>query len=727
MISNNSSYFSCNFYFYLLKYNDFHLCEKLKDGIIELSKLVIVESPAKAKTIKKYLGSGFEVTASMGHIRDLPQSRFGVDVKNNFKPEYIPMSGKNETIKKLKQAAAKSDFVYLATDPDREGEAISWHLAHVLGIDGKADVRITFNEITENAVKQGVANPRAIDENLVNAQQARRILDRLVGYKISPFLWKKIKKGLSAGRVQSVATRLIVDREREITAFVPKEYWNLTAFFFGEKNKEFSAKFHGTKKGKLEINEKEVCDKVLSDLENATYSVDSVKKGEKTRQPSPPFITSTLQQEASRRFGMSSKSTMRVAQQLYEGVELENIGLTGLITYMRTDSLRISNDALTEAREFINNKYGADYCPKAPRVFKSKKNSQDAHEAIRPSIADFEPDKIKASLTAEQLKIYRLIWERFMASQMSPAVYETISTDIEANGYIFKAADQKVKFAGFTALYEEFTDENKEEEFGKLPPLKEGDVLKFKELKGEQKFTLPPARYTEATLIKALEENGIGRPSTYAPTISTIMDRGYVEKDAKLLKPTPLGEVTTDLMLSCFSDIVDVEFTADMEEKLDKVELGAADWVKLLDEFYTPFEQTLSQAEEKLTNVNIKVPVEESDVICDKCGRNMVIKQGRYGKFLACPGYPDCKNAKPIVNETDGFCPKCGGKVLAKKSKKGKKYFGCEHNPKCDFMTWDEPTKEKCPNCEGTLYKKTGKVKKIYCLNEECGYEKDNA
>lgn len=692
-----------------------------------MSKLIIVESPAKAKTIKKYLGSGFEVVASMGHIRDLPEKSLGVEIDKGFKPQYVPIKGKDEIIKKLKSAAQESEAVYLATDPDREGEAISWHLAYLLNLNESEPLRVTFNEITENAVRQGVQNPRTIDLDLVNAQQTRRILDRLVGYKLSPFLWKKIRKGLSAGRVQSVATRLIVDREREIRAFNPQEYWNLTAKFLGEARKLFSAKFHGNKKGKIELNGKEQCDEVLNGLENASYIVDKVKKGEKSRQPFPPFITSTLQQEASRRFGMTSRNTMRIAQQLYEGIDIKGVGLVGLITYMRTDSLRVSDEAINEARDFVINKYGSQYCPKTPKVYKKKAGAQDAHEAIRPSTVAFEPEKIKDSLSNEQFKLYRIIWERFLASQMTAAVYETVNVDIEANGYIFKSSDQKIKFSGFTALYEEYTEEKDEEQAGKLPELKEKDVLRLKELVPEQKFTQPPLRYTEATLIKTLEENGIGRPSTYAPIITTITERGYVEKEGKGLKPTPLGEVTTDLMTEYFKDIVDVDFTAGMESKLDTVEAGKTDWIKVLDEFYKPFSNVLSEAEKKLVGKNFKVPDEETDVVCDKCGKKMVVKQGRFGKFLACPGFPDCKNTKAIINETEGFCPKCGGKMLQKKSKTGKRYYGCEKTPACDFMTWDIPIKDICPNCNSALFRKIYKGSKPYCAKEGCGYTKSSS
>ena len=696
-----------------------------KAMVLNVSKLVIVESPAKAKTIKKYLGSGYEVTASMGHIRDLPISRIGVDVENDFEPQYINIKGKASLIKELKKLAKKSDEVLLATDPDREGEAISWHLAYLLGLDASEPIRVTFNEITKNAVKQGVKQPRPLDINLVDAQQARRVLDRLVGYKLSPFLWRKIKKGLSAGRVQSVTTKLIVDREREIRAFVAEEFWNLTAKFISSSKNFFTAKFYGDTKGKIELNNGTQTTDIINKLNNSSYKISKIKRGIKQRQPSPPFITSTLQQDASRKYGYTSQRTMRIAQQLYEGINLKNLGLTGLITYMRTDSLRISVDAHEEAKSYIGEHFGANFYPGSPRIFKTKKNAQDAHEAIRPSVITLTPDTVKDSLAPEQFKLYKLIWDRFIASQMSNAVYETVSVDIEASGYIFRTSDQKVTFAGFTALYEESKDEETEEKSDKLPKqISEGDVLDFKELIPEQKFTQPPSRYTEASLIKTLEEDGIGRPSTYAPTITTIIDRGYVEKEAKSLKPTSLGEVTTDLMAEHFSDIVNLEFTALMENQLDTVEDGEKQWKDVIREFYGPFDKTLEEAEEKLKGEFIKVPEEVTDILCDKCGKNMVIKQGRFGKFLACPGYPECKNTKAIVSETDGFCPKCGGKIVLRKSKGGKKYFACEKGKECGFMAWDAPTKELCPTCGSTLFKQPYRGGKLHCLKEGCGFEK---
>lgn len=691
-----------------------------------MSKLVIVESPAKAKTIKKYLGKDYEVTASMGHIRDLPVSSIGIDLNDNYRPKYITIKGKNDLIKSLKQMAKNADDIYLATDPDREGEAISWHLAFILGLDVEKAHRVTFNEITKNAVKEGISNPRSIDIDLVNAQQARRILDRIVGYKLSPFLWFKIKKGLSAGRVQSVAVRLIVDREKEIRGFVPKEYWNLNAVFFGKGEDTFSAAFYGDKNGKIELKDKEQTDSILKALENAQYKIDDIQKRNKTVKPTPPFITSTMQQEASRKLNFQPSVTMRVAQQLYEGIELKDIGLTGLITYMRTDSMRISNEAQEEAKKYILEKYGNDYYPKTPNIYKKKANAQDAHEAIRPSDINLTPASIKDSLSSQQYRLYKLIWDRFLASQMAAAIYEVNDYIIGANDYIFRTQDQKPVFPGFTAIYQEATDEADEEYNSKLPKLKISDVLKFKELKAEQKFTQPPARYSDATLIKALEEKGIGRPSTYAPIITTIIDREYVERDKKQLMPTPLGEVVTELMIQYFSDIVDEKFTAGMENKLDEVEDGKKDWVALLDEFYKPFDSTLKEAEEKLKGQKIKVPVEETDVICENCGRKMVVKYGRNGKFLACPGYPECKNTKSITVETDGLCPVCGSKVVAKKTRNKKTYYGCEKNPKCGFMTWDIPTKETCPKCGSTLFKIKFKGGAVHCLKEGCGYERTN-
>jgi len=682
--------------------------------------LVIVESPAKAKTIKKYLGKNYKVLASMGHLRDLPKSQMGVDIENNFEPKYITIRGKGELLSQLKKEAKNSEKVYLATDPDREGEAISWHLSQVLDIDEKAECRITFNEITKAAVQNAIKSPRPINDNLVNAQQARRILDRIVGYKISPLLWKKVKKGLSAGRVQSVAARLICDREEEIENFVPQEYWTLTANLMKQETKEsFEAKFYGSKKQKMELqNEKEV-QRVVEQLKNCKYIVRNVKKGERKKSPAPPFITSTLQQEASRKLGFTAKRTMSAAQQLYEGVEIKGEGFVGLITYMITDSVRVAEEAQKAAREYILNKYGKAYVPSAPRQYKGKKGSQDAHEAIRPTNVMLEPDKIKDSLKLDQYKLYKLIWERFLASQMSSAEYDTLSVDIEAGDYIFKANGQKMKFDGFMVLYVEGSDEENVEESGILPVLEDGEEVQLKKLEQKQHFTQPPSRYTEATLIKALEEKGIGRPSTYAPIITTIITRGYVERDKKQLKPTELGKIITDIMKNYFKDIVDIEFTANMEQQLDEIEEGQKNWVDLLKEFYPNFENTLKEAENDIGEIEIQDEV--TDEKCEKCGRNMVIKQGRYGKFLACPGFPECRNAKPILQEANVRCPVCQGKVYIKSSKKGRKYYACENNLTCGFMSWDEPVSEPCPQCGSVMVIKNRKIK---CTNKECKYER---
>lgn len=687
------------------------------------SNLVIVESPAKAKTIKKYLGSGYEVVASMGHIRDLPKSKLGVDVENHFEPQYVEIKGKEDLIKALKKEAKNSETVYLATDPDREGEAISWHLAHLLKLDVDSANRVTFNEITKSGVQAGMQSPRRIDLDLVNAQQARRILDRVVGYKLSPFLWRKVRRGLSAGRVQSVAVRLIVDREEEIRKFVSEEYWTIDAKLTGKgSRKVFPAKFYGKDK-KIEIKTKEQADAILGELEGCSFVVDTIKKGVRKKAPAPPFTTSTMQQEASRKLGFQARRTMKAAQELYEGVEVAGYGAVGLITYMRTDSLRISQEAQAEAAQYIVERYGKEYLPSTARVYKSKNNAQDAHEAIRPTMPSLSPDMVKDSLTSDQYKLYRLIWERFIASQMATALLDTVSADIVAGDYVFKASGFSVKFDGFTVLYEEGKDEETEDS-AMLPPLEQGEVLKLRSLDPNQHFTQPPPRYTEASLIKALEENGIGRPSTYSPTITTIIQRGYVERDAKALKPTALGEVTTNLMKEHFKKIVDVEFTASMEQNLDLVETGEKEWVTILEDFYKDFSETLDHAEKTLDGTRIKVPDEETDQVCELCGRNMVIKTGRFGKFLACPGFPECKNTKKIVQETGGICPLCKGRILSKKSKKGKQYFGCEHNPKCPFMTWDAPTGEACPVCGSSLLKKTGKAGKIYCSNESCTFQK---
>ncbi len=685
-----------------------------------MSKLVIVESPAKAKTIKKYLGNGYEVVASMGHIRDLPKSKLGVDVEHGFEPVYTDIKGKEELIASLKKEAKKSDFVYLATDPDREGEAISWHLAQMLGLPMDETNRVTFNEITKTGVQNGMAHPRSIDIDLVNAQQTRRILDRIVGYKLSPFLWKKVRRGLSAGRVQSVAVALVVDREKQINGFKPEEYWSIDAKMTAPSSKkQFEASFVGINGKKTELHTKEETDKILKRLEDAEYKVADVKRSVRRKSPAPPFTTSTMQQEASKKLGFAAAKTMKTAQVLYEGVDIEGMGAVGLITYMRTDSLRISDEARAAAYKYIEGAYGKNYIPPSPKIYKSKSNAQDAHEAIRPSMPELTPERVKASLTSEQYKLYKLIWERFIASQMANAVLDTVSADIDANGCDFRATGFSVKFDGFTVLYEESKNE---EEDKVLPDIKTGDILKLKNIEGKQHFTQPPARYTEATLIKALEENGIGRPSTYAPTISTIVNRFYVERDGKQLRPTGLGEVTTDLMRQHFKHIVDYKFTAAMENSLDKIEVGEKDWVETLEDFYGDFADTLSKAESAMDGKRVKVPDEETKEVCEVCGKPMVIKIGRFGKFLACSGFPDCTNTKRIVKDTGGVCPKCHKKVLQKKSKKGKKYFGCEDNPNCDFMTWDTPVSDKCPKCNDgtTLFKKGGKM---FCLKEGCGYE----
>ncbi len=690
-----------------------------------MSDLVIVESPAKAKTIQKYLGTGYEVIASMGHIRDLPKSKLGVDTDNDFEPQYIDMKGKEDVIKNLKKQAKKCNKIYLATDPDREGEAISWHIAHMLKLDMNENNRVAFNEITKTGVKNGMSNPHKIDVDLVNAQQARRILDRLVGYKLSPFLWKKVKRGLSAGRVQSVAVRLVVDRENEIRKFVPKEYWSIDAkFTAASSRKVFDASLVAVDGKKLEIPNETEANDLLARLEGAQYVVKSVKKRITKKQPAPPFITSTLQQEASRRLGFSAKRTMKAAQELYEGVDVQGIGAVGLITYMRTDSLRVSDEAKAAAAQYIETVYGKDYLPPSPRSYKSKNNAQDAHEAIRPSTPELTPDRVKSSLTSDQFKLYKLIWERFIASQMANALLDTVSADIEANGCTFRASGYSVKFDGFTVLYVESSD-SADENKKMLPPLGENDVVKLKSIGGNQHFTQPPARFTEASLIKALEENGIGRPSTYAPTITTITARQYVEKEGKQLKPTNLGEVTTELMKEHFQNIVDAKFTAEMEVELDDVEQGDKDWVSVLHDFYDDFSDTLSKAESAMEGKRVKVPDEETDVVCELCGKNMVIKYSKYGKFLACPGFPDCRNTKKIVQETEGSCPKCGRKMLLKKSKKGRSFYGCEGYPDCNFMTWNVPSSENCPDCGKSLFIKGGKSGRLVCENEGCGYERE--
>lgn len=684
-----------------------------------MSKLVIVESPNKIKSIKKYLGAGYEVMASKGHVRDLPKSKLGVDIENGFKPQYINMTDKKELIKSLQQAAAESEQVLLATDPDREGEAISWHLAQLLALDMNEENRVSFNEITETGIKAGIAKPHKININLVDAQQARRVLDRIVGYKLSPFLWKKVKSGLSAGRVQTVALRLIVEREREIEKFNSEEYWSIDAKLLSGR-KSFMAKLYGFADGRkidLIASESEA-EGIVERLNNAEYTVSGIKKGTRRKQPAPPFITSTLQQEASRKLGFTGQRTMRIAQQLYEGVELPNIGATGLITYMRTDSLRISEEARAAANEYIIGRYGSNYLPSSPRYFKSKSSAQDAHEAIRPTSVALTPENVKESLTSEQYKLYKLIWERFIASLMAVCVQDTVTADITAGDYLFKASGYSVRFDGFTVLYEEGRDDDTEDG-ASLPEMSEGDKLKLKELTPNQHFTQPPARYTEPTLIKALDEYGIGRPSTYAPILSNIMNRDYIEREKKSLKPTQLGTVVSDLIVEYFEKIVNVKFTAGLEEKLDEIGAGKLSWVKTIEDFYKDFESLYTKAEASLEGKKVKVPVVETDVICDKCGRKMVIKSGRFGKFLACPGYPDCKNTKPLPeDEITQPCPKCGGKLLKKMSKKGKKFYGCSNYPQCDFAAPGIPTGEICPECGGYII--NGIRGRKYCMNSEC-------
>lgn len=687
--------------------------------------LVIVESPVKANTIGKFLGKDYKIIASAGHVRDLPKSQIGVDLENNFEPKYITIRGKGDVISKLKKEAKGAKNVFLATDPDREGEAISWHLAYLLNIQKDDKCRVTFNEITKNAVKNAIKAPRAIDEDLVNAQQARRILDRIVGYKISPLLWKKVRKGLSAGRVQSVAARLICDREEEIENFEPEEYWSIVARLQKKKGgKSFDAKFYGTANEKIELKNEAQVKEILDKLKSKDYVVKKVKKGEKKKTPAPPFTTSTMQQEAARKLGFATRKTMIIAQQLYEGIEVKGHGALGLVTYIRTDSTRISDEAQQNTKKYIEERYGSKYAPEKFRVFKNKSASQDAHEAIRPTYVDMDPDSIRDSLTNDQYKLYKLIWSRFVASQMSSAIYDTISADIFAGEILFRANGSKIRFPGFIAVYTEGKDEDAEDDEVTIPELEENEQLNLKKLEDKQHFTQPPSRYTEATLVKTLEELGIGRPSTYAPIITTILSRGYVEREKKLLLPTELGKIVNDIMKNHFEDIVDVQFTSQMERKLDDVEEGSKSWDALIREFYEPFSKTLKEAEDKIGDIEIKD--EETDIICEKCGRNMVIKMGRFGKFLACPGFPECRNTKAIVEEAGVNCPKCEGKVLIKKTRKGRRYLGCENNPTCDFMTWNMASEEKCPKCGSfMMIKKSGKKETLICSNESCSFTKE--
>ena len=684
--------------------------------------LVIVESPAKAKTIEKYLGSGYKVTASMGHLRDLPKSKMGVDIEHGFEPQYIPVRDKKELINELKKEAKEAKTVYLATDPDREGEAISWHLKELLGLDDEKAKRVTFNEITKKVVTESIKNPRSIDQNLVDSQQARRILDRIVGYELSPLLWRKIKKGLSAGRVQSVATRMVVDREEEIEAFQSQEYWLLDARLnCGAEDAVFTARFHGKGDKKQELKSKAEVDEVINAVQAQPFTVSGVKRGEKQKSPAPPFITSTLQQEASRRLSMTPRRTMSIAQQLYEGVEISGHGSIGLITYMRTDSLRLSEEALAAAKDFIIGHYGPEYYPGSPRHFKTKAGAQDAHEAIRPTDVNLTPELVRKDLTQEQYRLYRLIWGRFTACQMANAKYDNVAVEVSSAGYTFRATYSEMKFKGFTAVYEEAKDEESSELANPLPSLSEGQALALEKLIPEQQFTQPPARFTEATLIRAMEEKGIGRPSTYAPTISTITSHDYVIKEGKYLKPTPLGRVVTGLMKEHFADIVDLKFTNQMEEELDGIENGKAQWRDVLANFYGDFSKEMDEAEKAMDGVKLKVPDVLSDEYCDVCGRQMVVKKGRFGYFLACPGFPDCTFTKPIVVEMPGKCPKCGGRILKRTSKKGYVFYACERGTDCGFITWDVPTKDFCPACGKTMFKHSGRGPlKSFCINEQC-------
>ena len=697
-----------------------------------MSKLVIVESPAKAKTIGKYLGTDYVVKASMGHLRDLPRKTMGIDIEHDFQPEYVPIEGKDKIINELREAADESDFVYLATDPDREGEAISWHLKELLYLGDQRSKRVTFNEITKKAVQEGISHPRDIDADLVDAQQARRILDRLVGYELSPFLWKKVRRGLSAGRVQSVATRMVVDREKEIRAFVPEEYWSLDAHLKTADGGAFTAYFYGNADGKIELKTEEQTMAIVESVTGKPFSVSRIKKGKKKKSPAPPFTTSTLQQEASRKLNMVPKRTMSTAQQLYEGIELGEDGLTGLITYMRTDSLRLSAEATDAARDYILGRFGESYYPGKARVFKTKNSAQDAHEAIRPTNVHLTPDDIKGFLTSDQYKLYKLIWSRFVACQMSEAILDTVAADIESAGYLFRATGHRVAFPGYTAVYEESSDDVKEEEkkttAGKpLPTFAEGDTVTCEKLEPAQHFTQPPARYTEASLIKAMEEKGIGRPSTYAPTISTILDRDYVDKEGRSLKPTALGEGVTELLVDKFTSVADLRYTAKMEEELDEVEQGKIGYVEVLHRFYDDFSAALQKAETDMEGQRVQIRAEETEEICENCGSKMVIKFGRFGKFLACPNYPECKFTKPIVEDTGVECPLCGARVVKKKSKRGYGYLGCEKNPTCSFMTWDKTTKERCPDCGGPIFRhydrETGETTMV-CYKEGCGYSK---
>ncbi|MBP3542393.1 MAG: type I DNA topoisomerase [Clostridia bacterium] len=691
------------------------------------TKLVIVESPAKAKTIEKFLGRGYKVEASQGHVRDLPKSQIGVDPAKDFEMKYITIRGRGDILARIKKEAKNASVVYLATDPDREGEAISWHLANTLDIDTASKCRIEFHEITKKAVKEAIEHPRAIDMDRVDAQQARRALDRLVGYKISPLLWAKIKKGLSAGRVQSVATRLVVEREREIEAFIPEEYWDVTAKFqaMSQKGKPITceAKLVTMDGKKAVISNEAEATKAKKRILKASFAVQSAKAGEKQKKPQPPFTTSSLQQEASRKLNFSTAKTMQVVQQLYEGIDLGKAGTVGLVTYIRTDSVRVSDEAVAAARNTIISQFGQEYCPDTPNQYKGRKNAQDAHEAIRPTYAEHSPDSVKAFLSKEQFQLYRLIYNRFIASQMKPAVFQTLSADLLGNDMVLRYYGEHMVFPGYRSVYIESADDEQELPEGVLPVIKEGDGIQFTQVSADQHFTQPPARYTEASLVRTLEEKGIGRPSTYAPTITTIISRGYVSREKKRLFPTELGCMVTDVMLEYFASVVDTDFTAQMEEKLDSVEEGQTEWRSILREFYPPFENMLGVAEKQIEKVEIKDEV--SDVQCEKCGAMMVYKRGRFGRFLACPNFPACRNAKPIISYIDAPCPKCGSKLMEKTSKKNRKFFGCEKYPECDFVSWEKPISQKCPKCGSYMVEKPGKKgdKVHLCANESCCYK----
>jgi DNA topoisomerase-1 len=681
--------------------------------------LVIVESPAKAKTLKKFLGSNYKIEASVGHVRDLPKSTIGIDFEDDYEPKYITIRGKGEVLAKLRKEVKSAKRVYLATDPDREGEAISWHLYNALKLDEKKTGRITFNEITKNAVKKSIKQAREIDMNLVNSQQARRILDRIVGYEISPLLWKKVKRRLSGGRVQSAALKMICDREEEIENFNPQEYYTISAELKAGKS-EFTANFHSVENEKITLSDKAKADEIINELKKSKFIVNEIKKGRRTRKPQPPFTTSTMQQEASKALGFATNKTMLTAQQLYEGVDVKGHGTIGLLTYIRTDSVRISDEAFLEAKSFIKENCGDEYAPPEKNVYKSRGRAQDAHEAIRPTYIDLGPEDIKDSLSKDQYKLYKLVWERFISSQMTEAVFETTTVKISAGKYNFRASGSKMVFDGFLFVYKQKNDEDKNIE---LPVMEENQELSVKDIEGTQHFTQPPSRFSDATLVKTLEELGIGRPSTYSAIITTLLNRGYVTKENKVFYTTELGEIVNEILADNFEEIVDIDFTAKIEEDLDKVEDGELEWKEIIRRFYPEFKSRIEDAEKKIGDISLED--EKSDVLCEKCGTNMVIKYGKYGKFLACPNFPDCRNTKPFFEEAGVQCPLCGGKVLIKKTKKGRKYYGCENNPQCGFMSWSKPTGESCPKCGSFLMEKGTKNKKVVCSNTECGFTKN--